>query len=448
MTASLLLSLLLLSAAAASPTRRDPYWQDTDTPVAALFQKRNVPNPSDANFSSSYPSTTVSPAASTLPQAWIDKLATITLPSFGPSSPNNGYPTYTNGSGTDADICSFTYQCTVESDLLNPPDGVFALSFDDGPTSASPTLYTFLAANNISADATHFMIGGNIVYDPTDVQTAIAAGGHIAVHTWTHPYMTTLSNEDILGELGWTMQIISDLNGGRLPAYWRPPYGDVDNRVRAIAKGVFGLETVVWNQDTGDWAIGNDAAYTLSSVESTMTGWLTGNKTPGLVVLEHELNDNTVGVFMNEYPIMKSNGWSVMNVAKAFGLALYQNADSNTGAVATASVGAGTGVTSYGAGATSTGASTAVLAASTSSSTSAAPSSSSSASTASQSPASTSASRSESASGFAASTTVSASASASASASSKASSAGATTPLAPLRASCLLALGLLAAAVL
>jgi hypothetical protein len=60
--------------------------------------------------------------------------------------------------------------------------------------------------------------------------------------------VTTLSNNDVVAELGWTMQIISDLTGGRLPLYWRPPFGDVDNRVRAIAKGVFGLETVPWNQ--------------------------------------------------------------------------------------------------------------------------------------------------------------------------------------------------------
>jgi chitin deacetylase len=62
--------------------------------------------------------------------------------------------------------------------------------------------------------------------------------------------MTSMSNEDVLSELGWTMQLISDLNGGRIPRYWRPPFGDVDNRVRAIAKGVFGLETVVWNRGT------------------------------------------------------------------------------------------------------------------------------------------------------------------------------------------------------
>lgn len=81
--------------------------------------------------------------------------------------------------------------------------------------------------------------------------------------------MTTLTDAQVLGELGWTsvsprvlsicdaqtplsrhrLQIIFD-NTGRLPAFWRPPYGDVDNRVRAIAKQVFGLQTVIWNYDT------------------------------------------------------------------------------------------------------------------------------------------------------------------------------------------------------
>ena len=71
----------------------------------------------------------------------------------------------------------------------------------------------------------------------------------IAVHTWTHPYMTTLSNLELVGEFGWTMEIIHNSTGGRLPKYWRPPYGDSDNRVRAIAKEVFGLTTVIWNQE-------------------------------------------------------------------------------------------------------------------------------------------------------------------------------------------------------
>lgn len=71
----------------------------------------------------------------------------------------------------------------------------------------------------------------------------------IAVHTWTHPYMTTLDNLGVLGQLGWTMEIIHNSTGGRLPKYWRPPFGDSDNRVNAIAREVFGLTTVIWNQE-------------------------------------------------------------------------------------------------------------------------------------------------------------------------------------------------------
>jgi hypothetical protein len=58
--------------------------------------------------------------------------------------------------------------------------------------------------------------------------------------------MTTQTDIAILGELGWTAQIIYDMSG-LLPSIWRPPYGDIDNRVRAIATHVFGLHAVIWN---------------------------------------------------------------------------------------------------------------------------------------------------------------------------------------------------------
>lgn len=32
--------------------------------------------------------------------------------------------------------------------------------------------------------------------------------------------MTSLTDEQLLGELGWTAQIISDITGGYIPAYW------------------------------------------------------------------------------------------------------------------------------------------------------------------------------------------------------------------------------------
>jgi len=107
-------------------------------------------------------------------------------------------------------------------------------------------LYTFLQANNVKA--THFFIGVNIIDNP---QTFLRAFNQddIAVHTWTHPHMTTLSNEDVVAQLAWTMEVIHNSTGGRVPRFWRPPFGDTDVRVSTIAKEVLGLTTVIWNQE-------------------------------------------------------------------------------------------------------------------------------------------------------------------------------------------------------
>jgi hypothetical protein len=185
--------------------------------------------------------------------------------------------------------------------------------------------------HNITRQATHFMIGGNIAADPITMQRAFKQGGHIAVHTWSHPQMTTLSDEAVMGELGWTMQVIADLTGGRVPAYWRPSYGDTDNRVRAIAKHVFGMDCVLWNRDTNDWKIGQD--QTLEGTRKIMQEWWVGPKTPGILALEHELNKDCVDVFIAEYPAAIENGWQIKSVADAYGLKWYQNADSNEGPV-------------------------------------------------------------------------------------------------------------------
>jgi chitin deacetylase len=93
------------------------------------------------------------------------------------------------------------------------------------------------------------MIGVAILESPADFLEAYNMGGDIAVHTYTHPHMTTLTDEELVAQFGWTMQIIYDSTGGQLPKFWRPPYGDMDLRVRAIAKEVFSLSPIIWNQE-------------------------------------------------------------------------------------------------------------------------------------------------------------------------------------------------------
>lgn len=90
---------------------------------------------------------------------------------------------------------------------------------------------------------------------------SIQQGGHqLSVHTWSHPALTTLTNEEIVVELGWTREVIKAITGVS-PNTMRPPYGDIDDRVRAICQQM-DLTPIIWTAnpdgstyDTEDWQI-------------------------------------------------------------------------------------------------------------------------------------------------------------------------------------------------
>jgi hypothetical protein len=141
----------------------------------------------------------------------------------------------------------------------------------------------------------------------------------MAVHTWSHSLQTALTNEEVLGELAWTMQIIYD-RSGKIPNLWRPPQGDVDNRVRAIAEEVLGLQCVLWVADSNDWCL--DANYktecpadntigaSYDSVLSYIKTHVSGAKSPGIILLEHEIEAPSLSIFQEYYPTLRDNGWT------------------------------------------------------------------------------------------------------------------------------------------
>ncbi|TFK75908.1 glycoside hydrolase/deacetylase [Pluteus cervinus] len=308
------------------------WYQPRGHPVHQLFSRATTdgvsyPAVGTPEWSQGWPQGV--PDNTKLPSAWVNALnaavAAGKIPNIPQSSnqPNQN-PVYPQGLNPNSpEICSATYKCRNPEDIWDAPNGTYATSFDDGPQPASATLLDFMSANNVTG--THFMIGTNILNNPDTFAKAFNLNHDIAVHTWTHPYMTTLSNLDVLGQLGYTMQLIHNSTGGRVPRFWRPPYGDSDNRVRAIAAEVFGLQTVVWNQDTNDWAISTNG-NTVDKVVSTLTGYLTGPKTPGLIILEHEIVDGTVQAWINAFPMIKANGWNMISLAKIVDGRSYQNA--------------------------------------------------------------------------------------------------------------------------
>ncbi|KAG2225810.1 hypothetical protein INT45_007054 [Circinella minor] len=189
-----------------------------------------------------------------------------------------------------------------------PRVGDWGLTYDDGPFNipdtgnsswAEPNLYNFLAEHNQTA--TLFYIGSNVVTFPAAAQRAINNGHVICIHTWSHPQMTAQSNELVVAELYWSLRAVKEATGVT-PKCWRPPYGDVDDRVRAIAWQM-GLRTVLWDEDSNDWNMPGDGGGNLapSTVDGYFEGWIENRKNgsdnaQGHIVLEHELNNSTVSM--------------------------------------------------------------------------------------------------------------------------------------------------------
>src|SRR6201999_813087 len=96
---------------------------------------------------------------------------------------------------------------------------------DDGPSFYTPNLLAYLNQQNILT--TFFVVGSRAISFPATLQTEYMLGHQIAVHTWSHPFLTTQSNEQIIAEFGWTKQIIKDVTGVT-PIFFRPPFGDIE----------------------------------------------------------------------------------------------------------------------------------------------------------------------------------------------------------------------------
>jgi peptidoglycan/xylan/chitin deacetylase (PgdA/CDA1 family) len=201
--------------------------------------------------------------------------------------------------------CDWTFTgCLGKDDLYQCPKGQWAVTYDDGPSEFSPKLYDVLDAANIKA--TFFMVGGQVVKFPDYVLRAYKAGHEIAMHTWTHSYMTTLTNEQIVAELKWNELAIKEVIGVS-PRYFRPPYGDIDNRVRDVAAAL-GFTAIIWNHDTFDWAFAsNPKAFNERWIDGNVTEWAKIAKTAdvGGISLEHDLYNQTVDAAIRVLPILQ-----------------------------------------------------------------------------------------------------------------------------------------------
>lgn len=126
-----------------------------------------------------------------------------------------------------------------------------ALTFDDGPGTGTSTLLDVLKKEQVKA--TFFVVGKQIERRPQILKRAVAEGHAVGNHTYAHPSLPTLLDNEILDELRLTQDLITKATG-RHAKMFRPPYGHSDDRVVQLA-GQEGLAEVKWTGTTLDWKL-------------------------------------------------------------------------------------------------------------------------------------------------------------------------------------------------
>jgi peptidoglycan/xylan/chitin deacetylase (PgdA/CDA1 family) len=135
-----------------------------------------------------------------------------------------------------------------------------ALTFDDGPGDATPTVLDALAA--LELRATFFVIGQQVPERADLLRRMVDAGHEIGVHAWEHPNLAE-EPERAPDELDRCARVVRETTG-RPPRVFRPPFGAWTPDVVEAAEQR-GLTTVLWDVNPQDFAGGEATAESIAT---------------------------------------------------------------------------------------------------------------------------------------------------------------------------------------
>ena len=131
-----------------------------------------------------------------------------------------------------------------------PGRRAIALTFDDGPSPATPEILNILAQYNVPA--TFFQCGANVLRAP-ELSQAVCAGPHeIGNHSHTHPNFA-LRRIEIGNEFARAQEAIVQTTS-RTPTLMRAPYGVRWFGFREMQERL-GLTGVMWTVIGRDWKL-------------------------------------------------------------------------------------------------------------------------------------------------------------------------------------------------
>lgn len=189
-----------------------------------------------------------------------------------------------------------------------------ALTFDDGPhKTLTPKLLDILKARNIKA--TFYVVGRNVNAYPEIAKRIVDEGHEIANHTWSHPYLTKLSDSGIRSEVEKTDVAILKATGVK-PTNLRPPYGAMNSRVREVVYGM-GYPLVMWSVDPKDWQRPGPSVVTRRLVDGASNG--------GILLL-HDIHAPTIQAVPSALDQLIARGYRFATVQQLIDMEMRQEA--------------------------------------------------------------------------------------------------------------------------
>jgi len=133
-----------------------------------------------------------------------------------------------------------------------PETGLVGLTFDAGGRAPGTTSTVLDTLRQYGYHATFFLTGEWAEANPALVQRMAAEGHQLANHTYNHPNLPDVSDQEIVSQVTRTEKTVKKVAGVTLVKLLRPPFGAYNQHVLGVLDGI-GYDVVYWSLDSGDW---------------------------------------------------------------------------------------------------------------------------------------------------------------------------------------------------
>lgn len=177
-----------------------------------------------------------------------------------------------------------------------------ALTFDAGTAAIQTNLLDTLKANNVFSN---FFITGYVTEVQGSIVNRIGTDGHfIGNHTYDHPDLRYVPDDEAIRQFNSTEDIIYNTSGHHTRPYFRAPYGAKNQHVLDVAASD-GFQHVNWSVDTGD-SMGATTQQIIDRAE--------GGAANGAIILFHCTAPNTAAAIPTIIPHLKAQGYELVTI--------------------------------------------------------------------------------------------------------------------------------------